>query len=257
MIDTAGRYTFASMRSATRRNGKGSSHCSQYRQREPLNGLIVTVAANKLLETGSETLMQDGAIVRRRIDELMLVLGVKFPVYVLVTKCDLIQGMTQFCGTAARITLDQAMGASYGPHHQCGAFLGEAFERIGERLRDLRLLIFQKAEAQKIDPALLLFPEEFEKLKSGLESFMKGAFQENPYQETPILRGLFFSSGRQEGSPYSHFLQALGLIEEREVLPVPTRDFPPRCLCKILPKAGPSSPPLDARWMEPRYQNLA
>ena len=48
---------------------------------------------------------------------------------------------------------------------------------------------------------------------------MNGTFQENPYQETPILRGLYFSSGKQEGSPYSHFLKELGLIEEREVLP--------------------------------------
>ena len=104
-------------------------------------------------------------------------------------------------------------------------------------MRDLRLLIFQKAEAKKIDPAFLLFPEEFEKLKSGLEAFMKGAFQENPYQETPILRGLFFSSGRQEGSPYSHFLQALGLIEEREVLPGTSKGlFLHDVFAKILPK---------------------
>ena len=33
------------------------------------------------------------------------------------------------------------------------------------------------------------------------------------------MRGLFFSSGRQEGTPYSHFLKTLGLIEEKEVLP--------------------------------------
>jgi type VI secretion system protein ImpL len=72
---------------------------------------------------------------------------------------------------------------------------------------------------QGIDPGLLLFPEEFEGLKQGLKAFINGAFEENPYQETPILRGLFFSSGRQEGSPYSQFLKALGLIEEREVLP--------------------------------------
>lgn len=239
VIDTAGRYTIRIDEERDKEEWqKFLTLLTKYRQREPLNGLIVTVAANKLLETGSETLMQDGANVRRRIDELMRVLGVKFPVYVLVTKCDLIQGMTQFCGQLPESTLDQAMGRiNTDLTTNVGAFLGEAFERIGERLRDLRLLIFQKAEAQKIDPALLLFPEEFEKLKSGLESFMKGAFQENPYQETPILRGLFFSSGRQEGSPYSHFLQALGLIEEREVLPGTSKGlFLHDVFAKILPK---------------------
>jgi type VI secretion system protein ImpL len=88
-----------------------------------------------------------------------------------------------------------------------------------ERLRELRLLLFHKSRSKDVDPGLLLFPDEFERLKPGLRSFMKGAFQETPYQEKPIVRGLFFSSGRQEGSPYSHFLKELGLIEERDVLP--------------------------------------
>jgi type VI secretion system protein ImpL len=46
---------------------------------------------------------------------------------------------------------------------------------------------------EKTDPALMMFPEEFEKLEPGINAFMRGAFQENPYQETPILSGdLFF-----------------------------------------------------------------
>jgi type VI secretion system protein ImpL len=182
--------------------------------------------------------MQDGVNIRRRVDELMRVLGVKFPVYVMVTKCDLIQGMSQFCAQLPEHSLDQAMGLiNTDLTTNVATFLGEAYEKIGERLRDLRLLIFQKREAKKIDPAFLLFPEEFEKLRAGLEAFMKGAFQENPYQETPILRGLFFSSGRQEGSPYSHFLKALGLIEEREVLPGTNKGlFLHDVFAKILPK---------------------
>jgi hypothetical protein len=92
---------------------------------------------------------------------------------------------------------------------------------MAERLKELRLLILNLdgARTQKTDPALLMFPEEFEKLEPGLNAFMRGAFQENPYQETPILRGIYFSSGRQEGTPYSHFLNAMGLIGEKEVLP--------------------------------------
>ncbi|MGV8074539.1 MAG: type VI secretion protein IcmF/TssM N-terminal domain-containing protein [Syntrophobacteraceae bacterium] len=239
VIDTAGRYTIRIDEQRDKEEWqKFLALLTKYRQREPLNGLIVSVAADKILGSDPEALMQDGANVRRRIDELMRVLGVKFPVYVLVTKCDLIQGMTQFCAQLPEPTLDQAMGRINADlSTKVTNFLGEVFDRIGERLRDLRLLIFQKTDAKKIDPAFLLFPEEFEKLKNGLEPFMKGAFQENPYQETPILRGLFFSSGRQEGSPYSHFLQALGLIEEREVLPGTNKGlFLHDVFAKILPK---------------------
>ena len=182
--------------------------------------MVVTVAADKLLESGPEALEEDGRSIRLRIDELMRVLGAKFPVYVLVTKCDLVQGMTQFCDQLSDKGLDQAMGLiNHDFSKDAGAFHDRAIHTIAERLRDLRLLLFHKSESKGVDPSLLLFPEEFERLKVGLNAFIKGAFQENPYQETPILRGLFYSSGRQEGSPYSHFLNALGLIGEREVLP--------------------------------------
>ena len=100
----------------------------------------------------------------------------------------------------------------------------------------MRLLIFHKT-GSKIDPELLLFPEEFERLKPGLDAFIKVAFQENPYQETPIMRGVFYSSGRQEGSPYSHFMSSLGLIDEREVLPGTNRGlFLKDFFSRILPK---------------------
>ena len=243
LIDTAGRYAIPVDEGRDKDEWqKFLTLLARYRKKEPLNGLVVTIAANKLLESGSEALDEDGRSIRRRIDQLMQVLGARFPVYVLVTKCDLIQGMTQFCDHLPEKALDQAMGLiNHDLSTDVAAFHNRAMHTIGERLRDLRLLLFHKSESkgaeQGFDPGLLLFPEEFERLKSGLDAFIKGTFQENPYQETPILRGIFFSSGRQEGSPYSHFLQALGLIEEREVLPGTSKGlFLHEFFGRILPK---------------------
>jgi len=221
IIDTAGRYAIPVDEGRDKEEWqKFLNLLVKYRKRESLNGLIVTIAADKLLGSGPEALEEDGRNIRRRIDELMRVLGVKFPVYVLVTKCDLIQGMTQFCDHLPDKSLEQAMGLmNHDLLTDVVAFVNRAMHTIGGRLRDLRLLLFHKAGSIGADPGLLLFPEEFEKMKSGFDSFIKGAFGENPYQETPVLRGLFFSSGQQEGSPYSHFLKSLGLIEERDVLP--------------------------------------
>ena len=134
----------------------------------------------------------------------MRVLGVKFPVYLLVTKCDLVQGMTKF---SERLP-EKASRAAHGLH-QSGPLKGRyrsfwttAIKTIGERLRMLRILLLHHPQSKSVDPALLLFPEEFEQLRRGLEPFMKSAFQENPYQETPILRGLFFTTRkmRSEGA---------------------------------------------------------
>lgn len=224
LIDTAGRYAIPVDEGRDKEEWQAFlGLLAKYRKKEPLNGLVVTVAANKLVEAEKETLEEDGKNIRRRIDELMRVLGAKFPVYILVTKCDLIQGMAQFCDSLPEKSLDQAMGLINRDFSKdVDALQTRGMGVITDRLRDLRLLLLHKKgyrEGQGAEPGLLLFPEEFSKLKSGLSAFVEGAFQENPYQETPLLRGLFFSSGRQEGSPYSHFLSALGLIQERDILP--------------------------------------
>lgn len=221
IIDTAGRYAIPVDEGRDKEEWqKFLSQLVKFRKREPLNGLIISIAADKLLAAEPETLEADGRSLRQRMDELMRVLGAKFPVYVLITKCDLIQGMTQYCERLPENALERAMGVlNHDLSSDIVTFHDRAMHTIVERLKDIRLQLLHQPAAGKADPALLLFPEEFERLKTGLFAFTRGAFQENPYQETPILRGLFFSSGRQEGSPYSHFLKALGLIGDRDVLP--------------------------------------
>ena len=201
---------------------------SKYRRKEPLNGLVVTVPADKLLEADPHALENDGKNIRSRIHELMLVLGAKFPVYVMVTKCDRIQGMNPLCDLLSETSLKQAMGhVNHEQNSDIGSFLHRSLLTISERLKNIRLLALQKSSsggltgetADAVDPRLLLFPEEFGRLEPGLTAFVRGAFEENPYQENPTFRGIYFSSGRQEGSPYSHFLKELGLIGERDMLP--------------------------------------
>ena len=221
IIDTAGRYAIPVDEGRDKEEWQRFMNLlMKYRRKEPLNGLIVAVSADKILESSRETLEEDGKNIRRRIDELMRVLGTKFPVYLLITKCDLIQGMSKFCNSLPEKSLDQPMGfINQDLSTGMDVFLEQAVNTIGERLRNLRLLLLHQSGAKGVNPELLLFPEEFENLRQGLSAFVKSAFMENPYQETPVLRGMFFSSGRQEGTPYSHFLKALGLIGEKEVLP--------------------------------------
>lgn len=250
IIDTAGRYAIPVDEGRDKDEWQRFLvQLARFRKREPLNGLVITVAANKLMAANPELLEEDGNSLRLRIDELMRVLGAKFPVYLLVTKCDLVQGMTNFCGVLPEKALDQAMGMiNHDMTPDIATFHGRAMHNLVERLKDLRLQLLNEPSVKKGDPSLFLFPEEFERLKSGLFAFIKGAFQENPYQETPILRGMFFSSGRQEGSPYSHFMKSLGLIGDHDVLPGTSKgmflfDF----FSKILPRdRGMFAPTLQA-----------
>jgi len=253
IIDTAGRYAIPVDEGRDKEEWeKFLSLLLKYRKKEPLNGLVITIAANKLMADSPESLEAYGQSIRKRIDELMRTLGAKFPVYALVTKCDLIQGMTQFCDQLPDNALDQAMGhLNQDRSTDVLNFTDKVLQIMGERLKNLRLFFLQKSRLDEgQDPGLLLFPEEFERMRSGLNAFVKGAFHENPYQETPVLRGLYFSSGRQEGSPYSHFLNSLGLIGEQDVLPGTSKGlFLHDFFSKILPK--------DRKLFRPTQQAIA
>ncbi len=220
LIDTAGRYAIPVDEGRDKDEWqKFLRLLSKFRKKEPLNGLVVTVAADRLAQNTPEALIEDGRNIRQRVDELMRVLGAKFPVYVMVSKCDLIQGAAQFCDALPENALNQAMGLLNQPlSADAEGLVAKAFHTVGDRLRDLRLLLLNQIKDRAAASAMLLFPEEFEKLHQPLTAFIQGAFQENPYQETPLLRGIFFSSGKQEGTPFSHFLSALGMIQSRDVL---------------------------------------
>jgi type VI secretion system protein ImpL len=221
VIDTAGRYAIP----VDEGRDKGEWHeflpmLAKYRKKEPLNGLIITVAADKLLTSSPEVLLADAKTIRSRINETMVTLGAKFPVYLLVTKCDLIQGMTQFSEQLPEACLKQAMGCiSQDLTQTSDQFSTWVAENIDEHLRKLRMLMLHELKSKSVDPPLLLFPDEFAKLGDPLKIFAEGVFQSNPYQETPLLRGVFFSSGAQEGTAYSHFLRKLGLSDGKTVLP--------------------------------------
>ena len=211
ILDTAGRYTIPIEEGADREEWeKFLVLLSKYRRKEPLNGVIVAIPADKLLQSDENVLRSDGQGIRLRIDQLMRILGAKFPVYILVTKMDLVHGFLGFSDTLPEGGAGRAMGfINKGLNPYWREVLDEAMNSISRRLRDLcPLLIYQ---AGLPDPGAVLFPNEFLRLRPGLEIFLRAAFEENPYQETPLFRGIFYSSAQQAGQPQSEFLGVAGI----------------------------------------------
>lgn len=209
LLDSAGRYAIPIDETKDREEWeKFLVLLARYRRREPLNGLIVSVSADNLKAADPDKLREDGQNIRKRIDQLMRVVGAKFPVYLLVTKMDLVYGFMDFFDTLPESEMSQAMGClNRSLHPYWREFLEKAWADISLRLRDLRLA-FLGTSCGKVShiPPCLMFPNEFDKLKPGLIEFSQAVFEENPYQETPLFRGLYFSSAAQEGRPQSEFL---------------------------------------------------
>lgn len=214
ILDTAGRYA------VPLESGDGDEWerflvlLAKYRRKEPLNGLIVTLPADRLLNGDRDQLHEYGRSIRLRIDQLMRVLGAKFPVYVLVTKMDLVMGMAAMAELLPEEQRGQAMGLlSDSDRRAPEEFVDQALGHIARRLKDLRLLLGAKTGSADGGRAAL-FPDEFERLAPRIKAFVEGAFAENPYQETPFLRGFFISSGRQSGLVTSGVLNSLNSLKE-------------------------------------------
>ncbi|MDE3017945.1 MAG: SPOR domain-containing protein [Nitrospirota bacterium] len=205
----------------------------KYRKREPLNGLIVTIAADRLLTAGTEALVEEGRFIRKRIDQLMRLLDVKFPVYVMVTKCDLLYGFASWRRAMPDALLEQAMGFVGGADAVDGkAFLAQAFAAVSERIKDLRLAGAHRLGS--LDLPGLLFPAEFDRLSAGLTDFWNAAFSSDPYLDSPLLRALLFTSGRQGEESASTVLKDAGLAVAARPSPGPSAGLFLRDLFRVV-----------------------
>lgn len=219
ILDTAGRYAFPT---AEGRDGAEWYRFLQllryYRELQPLNGLIVTIAADTLVSKPQEALRAEAAQLRKRVDETIRELGIDFPLYLVVTRCDLVDGFTEFFGRLPEHTRKQVFGSVHEPKPMGGEQpQGRATPSFGaicgglvERLEQLRLsMLKDKPPPTALCQKIFCFPEEVRALQGPLISFAETLFSENPFQHTPFFRGLFLCSAQQQGTPVSALRQRL------------------------------------------------
>jgi len=210
LLDTAGRYMTAdddrdewlSFLDMLRKN----------RPEKPLNGVIVAVSVADLLGAREHEIENIAKRVRERIDEVMGQLQMTMPIYLLFTKCDLVAGFSEFFGDLRKNERGQIWGFTW-PLGQQLASPGGAF---GERFDELVKVIDQRkfrrlAGEQKLEvrEQVFQFPQQFAGVKQNLADFVENLFSTNVYQGAPNFRGVYFTSGTQEGRPIDRLTQKL------------------------------------------------
>jgi type VI secretion system protein ImpL len=198
VIDTAGRYAVPDNLERDRKEWNSLlGMIARHRQKEPLNGLVLAVAANRLLECSEEEILEEGRQVRNSINHLMDKLEVKVPVYLMITKADLIPGFKKWAEYLPEELKSQAMGyLNEATTSDVDSVVDTALDNILDRLKEVRLLMMEQTETP--DESLLTLPRSMENVRSGLHTFIKTALKGNAYQEAPRFRGLYFSSSLQE-----------------------------------------------------------
>ncbi|MDR1777094.1 MAG: hypothetical protein LBR31_04610 [Desulfovibrio sp.] len=195
VLDTAGRYAVPHDETTDSAEWREFlQHLAKYRLREPLNGLVVAVAADTLYG-GGEHLLAEARCLRRRIDEIMRILGANFPIYLMVTKIDLPAGTARVLEELPADARRQCMGRLIqSPDKKnlvpVGVQIRQALDDIQDKFRSLCL--YRRDDSPQ--PHRIFAWEEFRTMMPALAAYAEEIFAENPYQETPLLRGIFFSS---------------------------------------------------------------
>ncbi|MHC4506366.1 MAG: type VI secretion protein IcmF/TssM N-terminal domain-containing protein, partial [Planctomycetota bacterium] len=229
-LDTAGRYVIETQEAEW---VAFLDLLKKHRKNRPINGVLIALPANSLLTKSHEDLQEDGKRIRNRIDELIEHLGVNFPIYVLVTKCDLVSGFVEFFGPLDDRYREQMIGWTNPPDPEA-RFDSEVFDRRFDKVSQVlfRMRPWLGSQGKKVELGKsFLFPEEFCYLAPPLRDVLDVVFRTNVYQETPICRGVYFSSGTQVGAPLAKALEDMkrelsisddfglgpGIQEEKEV----------------------------------------
>ena len=216
LIDTAGRYTTQdSNRVADSSAWEGFlSLLRKKRRRRPINGAIISISVQDLMTQTESERAQQAKIIRTRIDELMEKLGVRFPIYVLFTKSDLIAGFSEFFEDLSReereqvwgITLPNMPDPSQSPDFE---LLGVEYQNLVKRLYERTLPRVHQERDVRRRGAIQSFPQQVESLVPSLQDFIRQVFVKNRYQFQPYLRGSYFCSGTQDGTPIDRLMTSV------------------------------------------------
>ena len=216
LLDTAGRYTTQDSDESADSAGWAEflQLLTKYRKRRPLNGVMVTLSAADLMTNTAAEREANVAAVRRRLDELNRHLKVRLPVYLLVTKCDLISGFSEYFDDLSAEGRAQVWGMTFSPERSAAGtaaedFQGE-FDALIERLNQRLFGRIEEEREPKRRTAAFAFPQQVAGLRTFIAAFVTEVFAATRFDGRLLLRGVYFTSGTQEGTPIDRLMAAIG-----------------------------------------------
>jgi type VI secretion system protein ImpL len=214
LIDTAGRYTTQDSNAKTDQESWLAflDLLKKNRPRQPINGVLVAISIEDLMTLSSAELNAHSNAIRARLLELHERLKVDFPVYALFTKGDLVAGFMEFFGNLGDNGRKQVWGATFQTDDKTRNLVGEVpfeFDALIERLNVGLIDRLQEEPAPSTRVALFGFPAQMSALKRTIFDFLNSIFEPTRYHANATLRGFYFTSGTQEGTPIDRVIGAL------------------------------------------------
>jgi type VI secretion system protein ImpL len=214
LLDTAGRYT---TQESDRKADAAAWHgflalLKQFRPDRPLNGALVTVSVLDLMLWSKKERARFAAHTRMRLAEMYAALDQRFPVYVVVTKMDLLAGFVEFFGDYDHTARMQVWGTTFD-HGINPALIAQPyandFAALEQRLgAEMLARLHEEPDLQR-RAAIYRFPQQFHCVGPLIGELLGLAFGTQVNHLPLQLRGVYFTSGTQEGNPIDRVLAAM------------------------------------------------
>jgi hypothetical protein len=214
ILDTAGRLMFEEVEpGSTSEWQEFLKLLKKNRPNCPINGMLLVIPAESLIKDTADQLEKKGGKIAQQLDNIQRALGVRFPVFVVITKCDLINGFREFFDTLKDPQLQHQILGWSNPADLDQPFNPELVEQhlrtVQQRLQRRRLGLLldpvhtedpSARRANQVD-ALYAFPEALVKIAPRLRRYLEMIFVAGEWSAKPLfLRGIYFTSSMREGS---------------------------------------------------------
>lgn len=214
MIDTAGRYTTQDSNSSADQASWTSflELLKKSRPNQPINGVMLAFSAEDMMTMSDQELTDHAETVRARLGELHEHLRIDFPVYVLFTKSDLISGFREYFASFNVNRRKNVWGVTFQTKdrkEQTFEQVKPEFDKLVSRLSD-ELIDRLSEEPDGISRvAIFGLPGQMALMRDNVSEFLRRVFAPSKHKTNAILRGFYFTSGTQEGTPIDQVLGAM------------------------------------------------
>jgi type VI secretion system protein ImpL len=201
IIDVAGDFVLRSDGTANHRGWNTILRLLQkHRPQRPLDGIVLTIPCTDLVgpaELAHERrfeLEQKATCLYKKLWQAQKILGMRLPIYVVITKCDEITGFSSFCKQLPERLHSQMFGWSnpstletaYKPE-----FVTQTFQSLHKHLSWLQFEMYaQRDDIEEADD-LFLLPPKLQSMREPLRVYLDTLFKQSAYHEPYLFRGVY------------------------------------------------------------------
>lgn len=190
--------------------GHWLSWLNEKRPRQPLNGIILTVDLPELLTNNKNQRERLLTLLRQRLQDIRQQLHCELPVYIVLTKIDLLYGFSALFQSLDKQQRDTTLGVTFteGAHEdehwrkELTSFWHDWIDRFNQALPDLLLNHVESSQRSM----LFSFNRQMQGIVEQLEILITGLLAGD--NMSVMLRGVYLTSSLQRGQVDDMFIQS-------------------------------------------------